>query len=108
MGAKDALRNSLEHAAIVNAEMGIVIHRMGVKPQVERVGLEEVMVDQRDKGIQHAGKGENRCQSDVLLSFTLGQFLHIPQPSAWNKVMMFRITSEAFIILSSGTYSNLP
>ena len=28
--------------------------------------------------------------------------------SAWNKVMMFRITSEAFIMLSSGTYSNLP
>ena len=28
--------------------------------------------------------------------------------SAWNKVMMFRMTSEAFIMLSSGTYSNLP
>ena len=28
--------------------------------------------------------------------------------SAWNKVMMFKITSEAFIMLSSGTYSSLP
>ena len=28
--------------------------------------------------------------------------------SAWNKVMMFRMTSDAFIMLSSGTYSNFP
>ena len=35
MVAEDALRNSLEHAAIVNAEMRVVVHRVGVKPQVE-------------------------------------------------------------------------
>ena len=38
----------------------------------------------------------------------VNSFIQAAYFSAWNKVMMFRITSEAFIMLSSGTYSNLP
>ena len=73
---EDIMWHILEHAAIIDAEMGIVVHRVGIKPQVECISLEKVMVDQRNKTIQYPCKGENRCKSNVFLPFTQGQHLH--------------------------------
>ena len=102
MVAEDALRNSLEHAAIVNAEMRVVVHRMGVKPQVERIGFEKVMVDQRNEGIQHTGNGENRCQNDSV-SIVLPDAVHfvIFGRQNYKKRRIFACISEVFPIFAN-------
>ena len=46
MGAEDALLCFLEHAAIVDAAMHEVVHRMGVKAQIKSVSLEKIVIDQ--------------------------------------------------------------
>ena len=61
MGTQDALGLAQKHTAIVDAEMRIVVHCMGVKSQVERISLEQVMVDQRDEGIHNGSGGKQRC-----------------------------------------------
>jgi len=71
MVAQDALRRGLEHGAIVDAEMHVVVHRMGVEPQVEGVSLEKVVVDQGNERIQHSGSGEDHRQSEGCISLSL-------------------------------------
>ena len=56
--------------------MGILIHEMGVKPQIERVGLEEVVVDQGNEAIHHSGSGENRRQSYLVPANRLAVVFH--------------------------------
>ena len=66
MVAQHTTRRTTEDEVVVDAEMGIVIHDVGVEAQVERVGFEEVMVNQRDKGIQHASNGDDRSNGYLL------------------------------------------
>ena len=76
MVAQHAARCPAENEIVVDAKVGIVVHDVGIEPQIERIGLEEVMVDQGDEAIQHASKGENRCHRDVSLSLTQRHRLH--------------------------------
>ena len=76
MVAENALPCIFEHAAIVDAEVRIVVHCMGVKSQIKRISLEKVMVNQGNEAIQHPGDGENRRQGDGVWPFDQGLFLH--------------------------------
>ena len=71
MVAEDVLWSSHEHTAVIDAKMHVIIHRVSVEAQIERVGLEKIMIDQRDKGKQDSGDDENRRQSNVMISLEI-------------------------------------